>query len=124
MKFEDFSPTPPEKVLLIANLIKNKDVCDLGSGDGVWMREMAEFASSVNGIEIDPKYTINPKDFFDENLSGFEVLYMNTNDDGGLELGKKLKKDNWHGVVITYGQPLFKDSQPDEVRETFLIYKL
>ena len=88
------------------------------------MKEMSEFASKADGIEIDPKYTTSPKDFFDEDLSGYEILYMNTNDDGGQELGKKLKKDNWRGLVITYGQPLFKDHQPDETRETFLVYKL
>lgn len=124
MKFEIFSPTPPNEVLYIADLIKDKIVCDIGEGDKKWSKEMAEFAKEVRGIEIDPQFTDKPQDFLEADFLGIDVLYINMGEQGTLELGKKLKREKWKGIVISYGNPLYLGTIPYEKRFTFLIYKL
>lgn len=124
MKFEIFSPTPVIEIIYIADLIKDKIVCDVGSGDGVWAGEMREFAKEVKEIEIDSNFTDTPQDFVEVDLSIFEVLFINMGEIGAKELGKKLLRDGWHGIVISYSNTLFENIKYNEKRMTFLIYKI
>ena len=124
MKFKPFSPTPPMEVYLIADLIKDGVVYDIGSGDGAFAKEMRNFAKEVKEIEIDPKFTRTPQDFLEMNLNEAEVLYISMIQEGVTALGKKLEKDKYHGVVITYGGILYEDIEPKEKRQTFLIYEI
>lgn len=63
--------TPPEIADLIADVIKDKVVCDIGCGGGSFMKELARHAKRVHGIEEEREWAIVAAE------KGFDVMAEN-----------------------------------------------
>jgi hypothetical protein len=64
--------TPKEVANLISDIIKDKVVCDVGCGGGGFMKELANYASKVIGIEEEEKFAEIAAE------TGFDVYCHNT----------------------------------------------
>lgn len=64
--------TPREIADLISDVIKDKVVCDIGCGDGTFMKEMAKYAKEVVGIEENEEWAK------EASRGDFVVYHMNS----------------------------------------------
>jgi hypothetical protein len=108
----DTHSTPNEIADLIKDIIQDKIVCDVGCGDGTFMKALSKYAKSVIGIEYDPKnYEMAQKkglnvffyDSFFVPLHTYitpppDVYYLWTRDCMGVYL--KAKEEGTHGTFI------------------------
>ena len=142
MNYAEYQPTPIEAVDELVSHIEGKVVYDLGAGEGAFLEAVQPYAKDVVAIEFNHRlaekcrerglYTIE-EDFVSVNIHEADVIFCFLSLIGNYTLTKKLKRDDWHGTVISHFYPL-QDSPlmaipPDEVidvndRIPFLIYNL
>lgn len=122
--------TPDEIADLISDIIKDKIVCDIGCGDGSFMKAMSKHAKEVFGIELNEEdfksaiekgFTVHNYDSFYTFLPYADIYYLWTRDMQGVYL--KAKEEGTKGTFI-FGNSirpstkLFLNSLKAEVRET------
>lgn len=128
--------TPLEVAEEIKDLIKDKVVCDVGCGDGLFMREMAKHAKEVFGIEQDEELcelatrnglNVYHTDAFFEPLPKADVYYIWTKDVMGIVLKAQFEKTHGTFILGHTVRPstlkFFKSLNP-EIRESgdFYVY--
>ena len=127
--------TPNEIADLIKDVIKDKIVCDIGCGDGTFMKAMSKYARHVIGIEYDEEnckevqkkgFDVFLYDSFFVPLQDFitpppDVYYLWSRDMQGVYL--KAKYEGTEGTFI-FGNSIrpstkkFLHSLDAEIRET------
>lgn len=99
--------TPLEVAEVIKDIIQDKTVCDVGCGDGLFMKELSKYAKDVFGIEQDEGLCeldahdglkVYNTDAFFEPLPPADVYYIWTKDVMGLVL--KAQFEGTHGTFI------------------------
>ena len=104
--------TPDEVADLIKDIIQDKIVCDVGCGDGTFMKAMSKYAKYVMGIEYDEEnckiamkkgFNVFFYDTFFVPLHSYitpmpDVYYLWTRDEMGVYL--KAKEEGTHGTFI------------------------
>lgn len=127
MRYAETENTPKESVRYIVDLIKGKRVFDIGAGNGEFAEEMAKHAT-VTAIEVDDYYSrqcqlrgldTRMEDFLNVSFKLADVLFAFLSPSGMYALNEKIKKDDWHGTVISNFHPLLETPleqiQPDEI---------
>jgi len=115
MRYAIFEPTPVAAVERLKETLKGKVVYDLGAGDGKFAKAMGRFAKRVVAVETDPRLALECKwagletiqqSYMKIDLSKAEILYVFMGFVGLYALTKKLRKDNWHGILISHYYPM------------------
>jgi len=99
--------TPEGVGELIKDLVEGKTVCDVGCGQGAFMKQVAPYAKHVFGIEEDPDFAgelasegfeVHPTNHWFSPLPKADVYYLWTKDAMGTYL--KAKHEGTKGTFI------------------------
>ena len=135
-----------QRFLKLANISPGQIVYDIGSGDGRMVIAAAKAGAQAIGLEISlfpyllskikqglahlPNLTIKYRDFFHEDLSSADVVYIFLMPKAHRRLKEKLEKELRPGAkVITYvwpmpGWPPVKKDKPGDKSITLYLYQM
>lgn len=117
MIYAPYEKTPPEAVEDIKKYLVGKTIYDLGCGDGEFSLAMSKYGKVI-GIEADPFLVVSAKDkgvetitedYLNINYPCGSVLFIFMSFYGTMRLATKLKKEKWHGTIISHYYPLHED---------------
>lgn len=147
MRYVIFEPTPQPAVEYIQSYILHKNVFDLGAGDCSWAFAMSKYAHHVTAVEIDwdlakfghesygHKIFVQSGNFLHTPIKEAQVIFIFLNQLGNYAITRKIKKEKWHGTIISHYYPLHNGLQPIKPHKIihvdlvdhlfpFLVYKI
>lgn len=124
----------------LSGIKPGEKVADLGSGDGRISIEFAKLGAIVTGYELNPKLaevsrqlildqklndqiTILEQDFWDTDLSGFDVIAVYPMPDIMRHLEEKLKKELKPGVRVVTNYYQFPNWKYTQVKDHVYLYE-
>jgi len=119
-KYDTYAPTPFEHLNIILNesgLQPGERFCDLGSGDGRFVIEAAHLGADATGIELDNDLYVDSAnkimglglsdharilrtDFYDVDLSEFDVIFINVSEDADRVILEHFKQSHKAGARL------------------------
>lgn len=126
-----------ERMVELSYVKRNDRMCDLGSGDGRIVMAFAETGADAFGYELDSGLimksrkliteknnlaTILEKDFWDENLSEYDVVTVYPMPDVMMQLQEKLKNELYDGSRVLVNYYPFSDWEYTSVRDNVYLY--
>lgn len=144
------SPYYPSSLKKIKKLIEDKEIelspqtkfVDLGSGDGRIVNLFAKFnIARADGVEINPflslfsriwsklrgykNVKIFNKDFYNHNLSEYDIVFMFLFEEQAEKIIDKLKKEKQkHEITVISNTFKIKSIEPYKKVDTFYFYKI
>lgn len=115
MNVAAFERTPLEVAPTLVEVLNGRTLVDLGCGDGALVKAIRDAGGSSRGIESDIRWQptwdrdelgVEVADFLSVPLPKEVVLFAFLSFVGTWNLTVKIKKEEWHGTVITHYYPL------------------